>query len=139
VSALFLFASSRDDVELEVNDDNDDSSEEIVTPSKSVATSTTTSTSSSTPFVNQATIQFNNKLNKMSRNFDYKSAQYALNLLEEMMKRIDMGLELDIQPNVVAFTAVINAWWARSTRKDAPRQAERVLNWMIQLSSQQIK
>jgi hypothetical protein len=131
-SVSVLFASSEDDAELEVNDDND-SSDEISTTSKSVTV--TTSTSTSTPFVNQATIQFNNKLNKMSRNFDYKSAQYALNLLEEMMKRIDMGLELDIQPNVVTFTAVINAW-ARSTRKDAPRQAERVLNWMIQLSSQ---
>jgi hypothetical protein len=83
--------------------------------------------------VTQATIDFNNKLNRMARNFDKHSAENVEKILKEMMERIDMGLELEIQPNVVTFTAAISAW-ARSSHKNAPQRAEAILKWMIELS-----
>lgn len=86
------------------------------------------------PFVNQATIQFNNQLNAMAKKFDKNSAQKAEDLLRETLRNIQMGLELEIQPNVVTFVAVINAW-ARSRRPDAAERAEAILQWMLQLSS----
>jgi hypothetical protein len=89
---------------------------------------------SSKQFVNQVTIQFNNKLNKMARNFDKHSAPQVEELLRQTVEDIDRGLELEIQPNVVTFTAVINAW-ARSTQKYiAAQRAEAILNWMIELA-----
>lgn len=86
------------------------------------------------PFVNQATIQFNNQLNSLARNFDKYSAQKAEDLLRNVLRDIKMGLELEIQPNVVTFTAVINAW-ARSRRPDAAQRAEAILHWMLELAS----
>ena len=85
-------------------------------------------------YVNQATIQFNNQLNAMAKNFDKHSAQKAEDLLRDTLRNIQMGLELEIQPNVVTFTAVINAW-ARSRRHDAAERAEAILQWMLELSS----
>lgn len=84
-------------------------------------------------FVNQATIDFNNKLNRMARNFDKDSAEKVEKLLRDMLERVNMGLELEIEPNVVTFTAAISAW-ARSKHKDAPQRAEAILKWMIELS-----
>lgn len=86
------------------------------------------------PYVNQATIQFNNQLNSLARNFDKYSAQKAEDLLRNVLQDIKMGLELEIQPNVVTFTAVINAW-ARSRRPDAAQRAEAILHWMLELAS----
>jgi len=85
------------------------------------------------PFVNQATIRFNNKMNGMARNFDNQSAQVVENILRKTLHDIQMGLELDILPNVVSFTAVINAW-SRSQRQDAAERGEAVLQWMVKLS-----
>ena len=86
------------------------------------------------PFVNQSTIQFNNQLNALARNFDKYSAQKAEDLLRNVLRDTKMGLELEIQPNVVTFTAVINAW-ARSRRPDSAQRAEAILHWMLELAS----
>ena len=102
--------------------------------SKGKINATATSSSSKKEFVNQATIQFNNKLNAIARNFDDgTSAEKAESLLRETVKNIEMGLELEIVPNVVTFTAVITAW-ARSSQRDASKRAEAVLDWMNELS-----
>jgi hypothetical protein len=84
-------------------------------------------------FVNQATIQFNNKLNGMARNFDSHTAQTVEDALRKTLRDIQMGLELEIQPNVVSFVAVINAW-SRSQRSDAAERAEAILQWMVRLA-----
>ena len=85
------------------------------------------------PFVNQATIRFNNKMNGMARNFDTHSAQVVEDMLRKTLHDIEMGLELEILPNVVSFAAVINAW-SRSQRHDAAERAEAILQWMVKLS-----
>lgn len=87
----------------------------------------------SIPFVNPSTIQFNNNLNRMARNFDNHSAQKVEDVLRKNLRGVELGLELEVQPNVVSFTAVINAW-SRSTRNDAAERAEEILQWMIRLS-----
>ena len=85
------------------------------------------------PFVNQATIRFNNKMNGMARNFDNRSAQIVEDMLRKTLHDIEMGLEHEILPNVVSFAAVINAW-SRSQRHDAAERAEAILQWMVKLS-----
>jgi hypothetical protein len=85
------------------------------------------------PFVNPATIRFNNKLNGMARNFDSHSAQAVEDMLRKTLLDVQLGLELEIQPNVVSFAAVINAW-SRSQRSDAAERAEAILQWMVRLS-----
>jgi hypothetical protein len=87
----------------------------------------------SKPFVNQATIRFNNQLNGMARNFDKHTADKVEELLRKTLRDVSMGLELEIMPNVVTFTAAINAW-ARSRRPDAAERAEQILQWMLELS-----
>jgi hypothetical protein len=96
-------------------------------------TDTDTSTATKKEFVSQATIQFNNKLNAMARKFDDSSAQEVENLLRKTLQQIEMGLELEIEPNVVSFTAAISAW-ARSSHRDAAQRAEAILDWMRELS-----
>ncbi len=125
-------SSSSTDILMEGNLDGDAESDKR--KGKTVYTQSPRRHKRSKPFVNQPTIQFNNQLNHLARNFDKHSAQKAEDLLRKTLRDIQLGLELEIQPNVVTFTAVINAW-ARSRRPDAAERAEAILHWMLELSS----
>jgi len=82
--------------------------------------------------VNKETLAFNNKLNQLSQSFDKKSAPKVQELLYQTMDDVINGSETKVQPNVVSFTAAINAW-ARSTDKRAAHHAESVLKKMHNL------
>lgn len=71
----------------------------------------------------------------MSRNVEKYSAETVEQTLRQKLQDIQMGLELEIQPNIVTFTAVINAW-ARTRHPEAAEKAEAILDWVIALSSE---
>ena len=85
--------------------------------------------------ISPETIHFNNKLVTQSQNFDNKS---AATVEERLWKAVDNALagedaeDTGIRPNVVSFTAAVNAW-ARSTQPHAAQQAEKILKRAIEL------
>eukprot|EP00545_Synedropsis_sp_CCMP1620_P000621 CAMPEP_0119009086 /NCGR_PEP_ID=MMETSP1176-20130426/4132_1 /TAXON_ID=265551 /ORGANISM="Synedropsis recta cf, Strain CCMP1620" /LENGTH=532 /DNA_ID=CAMNT_0006961535 /DNA_START=50 /DNA_END=1648 /DNA_ORIENTATION=+ len=118
--------------------------------------------------VNRATLDFNKRLNVMSRAFDTQTAQHVQSTLEHEMKNYKAAIaakakaaaaaaaetttpttdddddddelceapdENDtlIRPNVVSWTAVINAW-ARCTQRDMKgRRAQAIFDEMVEL------
>ena len=85
------------------------------------------------PFVNRDTIEFNNKLNRMAKSFDKRTALEVETLVRQTLDNVQRGSEVKIQPNVVTFVAAINAW-ARCTRKDSGEKAEGMLDLLLDLS-----
>jgi hypothetical protein len=85
--------------------------------------------------ISPETIHFNNKLVTLSQNFDNKS---AATVEERLWKELDNVLagedaeDTGIRPNVVSFTAAVNAW-ARSTQPHAAQRAEKILKRAIDL------
>ena len=85
--------------------------------------------------VNSATLQFNNRLNRMAKNFDATTAPKVEAMLLEAVKNYQDYREDDdqiIAPNTVSFTNAITAW-ARCTRKDAAKRAQSLLDQMHSL------
>lgn len=107
--------------------------------------------------VNSATLQFNNRLNRMSKNFDATTAikveaslldavrkyQLANEVVAKQANNYDDSTEPTmaqqnlakqqlttmITPNTISFTNAITAW-ARCTRKDSPKRAQALLDQM---------
>ncbi|KAL7537195.1 hypothetical protein ACHAXR_010474 [Thalassiosira sp. AJA248-18] len=91
--------------------------------------------------VNSATLQFNNRLSRMAKNWDATTAPKVEAMLLEAVKKYQLFEEEKddtttttkqqqiITPNTVSFTNAITAW-ARSTRKDAPKRAQSLLDQM---------
>ena len=84
--------------------------------------------------VNSATLQFNNKLNQMSKQFDAVTAPKVESLLLEAVKDYkecndEYKKGQMITPNTVSFTNAITAW-ARCTRKDSAKRAQSLLDQM---------
>ena len=85
--------------------------------------------------ISPETIHFNNKLVTQSQKFDNKS---AATVEERLWKAVDNALagedaeDTGIRPNVVSFTAAVNAW-ARSTQPHAAQRAEKILKRAIEL------
>ena len=106
--------------------------------------------------VNSATLQFNNRLNRMSKIFDattaikveallldavrkYQSAKEAAAKQDNhhddseqtaaKKKNLKQQLITMVAPNTISFTNAITAW-ARCTRKDSPKRAQSLLDQM---------
>jgi len=85
--------------------------------------------------VNSATLQFNNKLNSLAKNYDTTTAQKVESLLLEAVKNYQECDEQDknkdqmIRPNTVSFTNAITAW-SRCTRKNSAKRAQALLDQM---------
>jgi len=85
--------------------------------------------------VNSATLQFNNKLNSLAKNYDTTTAQKVESLLLEAVKNYQECNEQDknkdqmIRPNTVSFTNAITAW-SRCTRKNSAKRAQALLDQM---------
>ena len=106
--------------------------------------------------VNSATLQFNNRLNRMSKKIDattaikveallldavrkYQSAKEAAAKQDNhhddseqtaaKKKNIKQQLITMVTPNTISFTNAITAW-ARCTRKDSPKRAQSLLDQM---------
>ena len=85
--------------------------------------------------ISPETIHFNNKLVTLSQNFDNKSAATVEERLWKEVDNVLAGEDADdtgIRPNVVSFTAAVNAW-ARSTQPHAAQRAEKILTRAIEL------
>eukprot|EP00571_Detonula_confervacea_P017633 CAMPEP_0172312256 /NCGR_PEP_ID=MMETSP1058-20130122/17089_1 /TAXON_ID=83371 /ORGANISM="Detonula confervacea, Strain CCMP 353" /LENGTH=524 /DNA_ID=CAMNT_0013025663 /DNA_START=88 /DNA_END=1659 /DNA_ORIENTATION=- len=89
--------------------------------------------------VNSATLQFNNRLNRMTKSFDAKTAPKVEALLLEAVKNYTRSEEGGqtrnkhiITPNTVSYTNAITAW-ARCTRKDSAKRAQALLDQMHSL------
>lgn len=117
----------------------------------------TNKSSQAAAIVNSATLQFNNRLNRMSKNFDATTAiKVEASLLDAVRKYqlanevvVKQGNNYDdntepimaqknlakqqlttmITPNTISFTNAITAW-ARCTRKDSPKRAQALLDQM---------
>lgn len=85
--------------------------------------------------VNSATLQFNNKLSRMAKNYDKVTAQKVESLLLEAVKNYQEYNEQTtikdqiIKPNTVSFTNAITAW-SRCTRKNSAKRAQALLDQM---------
>ena len=92
--------------------------------------------------VNSATLQFNNKLNRLAKKWDANTAPKVEAMLLEAVDNYQQfqaarqedsneeeELEEIITPNTVSFTNAITAW-ARCTRKDAAKRAQALLQQM---------
>ena len=85
--------------------------------------------------VNSATLQFNNKLNSLAKNYDTTTAQKVETLLLEAVKNYqecdeqDQNKDQMIRPNTVSFTNAITAW-SRCTRKNSAKRAQALLYQM---------
>lgn len=113
--------------------------------------------SSQSVIVNSATLQFNNRLNRMSKNFDATTAIKVEAILLDAVRKYQVAkkaadkednnsdaaneptptktknskqqLRTMITPNTISFTNAITAW-ARCTRKDSPKRAQALLDQM---------
>jgi len=121
-----------------------------VSPLSALSTAEKSSSSSSyfRPGVNHATLGFNDRLNKMAQQANFHKrgqAQTMENILMDAFsafKNYDekefstmSGRSQIVKPNVVSFTAVINAW-ARTPEQNAAQRAETLLNRMEDYYSQ---
>mmetsp|Transcript_6940 Transcript_6940/g.12161 ORF Transcript_6940/g.12161 Transcript_6940/m.12161 type:complete len:550 (+) Transcript_6940:164-1813(+) len=126
--------------------DSDTTSSNAFTASPITITSTIPSAASksdnATTKVNSATLQFNNRLNRMAKSVDATTAPKVEALLLEAVKNYQQSqieneqggqnTNQTIAPNTVSFTNAITAW-ARCTQKDSAKRAEALLDQMHSL------